>query len=321
MQIVINRDNRTDRKPFRWTDRNERRCEDVLAIVEKFDDWKPLDLRFIYYKMLEGPLAQEHWMWGGKPIQAVPEALGKLVKWMRIDGRLAWKDITDEHRMVHYYQRFEDADHFLNQELDSFLKGYQKCTAEGQPRYIEIWLEKHTLLHIIQSIGEQYCRRIVVCRGYNSFTFQTEFYKRAIEAQSRGQIPTVLYLGDWDPSGENMLRAAIQTIQEELGLDGVEYHRIGINPEHFDMIMADPVPVKPTDTRSKNFVKKYGATCYELNAFDPKQLRDITEDGILDFTDMEIYEQNLFLGATDTKRIKRLRHDVIGTIEHAFEKF
>ena len=255
MQIVINSDNRTDRKPFKWTDRHERRCEDVLSVVEPMREYWPMTLRQIFYRVIsEGLHNQKHWLWKGKPVD-VYNAMVPLVKWMRIDDRLDWETVHDEHRSVHYFQRFQNPSEFIEQEKRNFLTGYSRCMAQDQPRHIEIWLEKQTLLHIIKDIGERYCRRIVVCRGYNSFSFQTDFYNRAIEALNLGQIPTILYLGDWDPSGEDMLRAAAQTIQEELGLSGIEYHRIGINPEHFDMVPADPLKAKPTDSRAKKFIE------------------------------------------------------------------
>ncbi len=73
------------------------------------------------------------------------------------------------------------------------------------------------------------------------------------------QQPIVLYFGDWDPSGVNMIYAAMQTLTDELDLDMVRYIRAGINPEHFSEIQADPVPINADDTRAKRFVDQHGA--------------------------------------------------------------
>ena len=105
-------------------------------------------------------------------------------------------------------------------------------------------------------------------------------------------IPTVLYFGDWDPSGENMIYAAMQTIHDELGLFGVEYYRCGVNPEHFGMIRKNPVPIKDTDSRAKSFVKRHGTTAYELDAFHPEQLKTLVRESIIQFTDMTAYDDN-----------------------------
>ena len=64
--------------------------------------------------------------------------------------------------------------------------------AQKQENYIEIWIEKAALLHIVEPIADDFCRRVTVCKGYNSITFQAEFYKRAQEALGFDQQPVVL---------------------------------------------------------------------------------------------------------------------------------
>ena len=122
--------------------------------------------------------------------------------------------------------------------------------------------------------------------------FRTQFYKRAVEAQNLDMKPTILYFGDWDPSGENMIYAAMQTIHDELELTGVEYYRMGVNPEHFGMITKNPVPIKDTDSRSKSFVERHGSTAYELDALHPEQLKTLVRESIIKFTDMTAYDGN-----------------------------
>jgi hypothetical protein len=46
--------------------------------------------------------------------------------------------------------------------------------AQKQGNYIEIWIEKAALLHIVKPVADDFCRRVVVCRGYNSITFQED---------------------------------------------------------------------------------------------------------------------------------------------------
>ena len=138
---------------------------------------------------------------------------------------------------------------------------------------------------------------------------------------NRGQIPTILYLGDWDPSGENMPYAASQTLEDELGLVGLEFHRIGVNPDHFDLINADPIPIKPSDTRAKRFINRYGPTAYELDALHPEMLQNITEDAVRHFTDMEELVRQEQTNLNDTFKILDLRERVIETINAEVEKF
>jgi hypothetical protein len=204
---------------------------------------------------------------------------------------------------------------FLDYEMSNFLEGYARCMAQKQEHYIEIWIEKATLLHIIKPIADKFCRRVVVCRGFNSITFQTMFYNRALEAIDLGQQPTVLYLGDWDPSGVNMIHAAMQTLTDELDLYGVQYFRAGINPEHFGMIQANPVPIKSGDTRSRRFINQYGKTAYELDALHPEQLQKLVRESIEAFTDMSEYEENAEKEEFDIDTIEELKDDVLEYID------
>jgi hypothetical protein len=108
-----------------------------------------------------------------------------------------------------------------------------------------------------------------------------------------------------------MIYAAIQTLQEELDLFGVEYYRAGINPEHFNVIPADPVPIKPSDSRARRFMRNYGTTAYELDAFHPEQLQQLVKDSIIKFTDMKAYEENLHQEEKDQIDIDFLKDGVI----------
>jgi hypothetical protein len=204
--------------------------------------------------------------------------------------------------------------------MNYFLSGYGRCMAQKQENYIEIWIEKAALLHIVKPVADEFCRRMVVCRGFNSITFQTMFYDRALEAIGMGQQPIVLYFGDWDPSGVNMIHAAMQTLTDELELYMVKYYRAGINPEHFEIIQANPVPVKPGDPRSRRFIKQYGETAYELDAFHPEQLQKLVRASIEAFTDMSEYDENAEQEMFDIDTIEELKVDVEKYINHKVDE-
>lgn len=298
---------RSRRSKWSWTYQNEARAADIMAVLAEFDQYLPMTLRQLFYQLLHYTDAP-HWKQKRKG-QAEPQpvdvysALGRTLKWMRIDGRINRDVIIDEHRILTIKAGYSSPEDFIDSQLYRLGRGYSRCNAQKQPRHIEVWLEKAALLRLVEPVADQYCRRVVVCKGYNSVTFQTQFYDRAMQAIGYGMVPTVLYLGDWDPSGENMLHAAVQTLQDELGLDGVEYYRCGLNPEHFGIIQKNPVPIKPSDSRSKKFIAKYGDVAYELDALHPEQLKTLVRDSIIGFTDMSAYQENKEIEQADYKNI------------------
>ena len=312
MRLELDAETRSKRKKWSWTPKQEARAADILKVLDEFKIYLPMTLRAIFYQLLNYVDAP-HWQRkykGETGTVDVYAALGRVIKWMRIDERIDRDVVIDEHRSITQKLGFTDPESFIKDTLDNLGYGYARCNAQKQPRHVEVWIEKAALLHIVEPVADEFCRRVVVCKGYNSIAFQTQFYTRAMDALQMDMIPTVLYFGDWDPSGENMIYAAMQTLDDELGLDGVEYHRCGLNPEHFGIIRKNPVPIKTTDSRAKKFVQKYGSTAYELDALHPEQLKAMVRDAIAEFTDMEAYTYNNELEQDDHKHIFKWREQV-----------
>jgi hypothetical protein len=310
--LIETDDSRNNRRPWRWTELQEKRVEDVMRVLVEFKPYLPMTLRQLYYQILHYT-DQDHWfaIYKGKRQQVdIEGALGRVMKWLRIEERIDRDLIIDEHRIITTKMGVTDRQTFIEQELANLGRGYARCNAQKQPRHIEVWLEKEALLRFVEPIADEFCRRVVCCRGYNSITFQTEFYERAMEALSYDQVPTILYFGDWDPSGEDMPYALMKTIRDELGLHHVECHRGGVNPEHFPLIRKNPVPIKPADTRSKSFVKRHGSTAYELDALHPEQLKALVRDELTKLTDMDLYEQNKEQELEDWDYLVQWRSDV-----------
>lgn len=255
-------------------------------------------------------LDADHWLWGGEKVDVYDTAI-RVLKWMRIDERIPARAIHDEHRVITAKMGWTDPEQFVESELRFLFRGYSKCNAQRQSRHVEVWIEKNTLLHIIEPVADEFCRRVVVCRGYASVSFLKEFYERAMEAIGYGQTPTILYLGDWDPSGEDMPRAMLKTLEDELGLSGLEIVRIGLNQDHLARIPARPVPIKPSDTRAKAFIKKYGKTAYEVDALHPEDLKTLVRDALTHFSDMDAIARIRLEEEAERERLGRLRNDVV----------
>jgi hypothetical protein len=294
---------RTKRSRWSWTKRNRKRADEILIVLEDMEEYWPVSIRTLFYQLI--PVSGAHWDWKGKQVD-VYKALSRTLKWMRIDNIVQHNSFKDDERTLTIKQGWTDMEDYVNEQLGFSFAQYNRCVAQEQPRYIEVWIEKHTVLDWIKPIADEFCLRIMVGKGYNSITYQAEFYQRAKAAQEQGQIVTVLYFGDWDPSGLNMFSAGMQTIEDELGLEGVEYYRCGVNPKHFARLKRDPVPVKPSDPRAKKFVEEHGTIAYELDAFHPEDLKKLVRDAIVTFTDMEILEAHRKIEGRETKHSDKM---------------
>lgn len=81
------------------------------------------------------------------------------------------------------------------------------------------------------------------------------------------------------------------------------------------MIQADPVPIKPGDSRSSRFINQYGSTAYELDALHPEQLQQLVKTSIEAFTDMSAYNENTQKEKIDIAIIKTLKRNIKDFIE------
>lgn len=297
------------RQKWSWTKLQTDRANNVLEIVNELKPWYPLTLRQIYYRLvgkgyIENNISQYI-------------MLSKLVKWMRIDNILPWSVLEDRTRSMSDKKGFDDLDTFINEERSYFLQGYSRCLIQGQENYIEVWTEKDALSKIFEDVTYPYCIRTIVCKGYQSITFIADFYTRARKALQQGQQPIVLYAGDLDPSGVQMLEATIETLESELGLYGVDFRRIALNPDQVDYydLPHNPKALKKTDPRARKYIKRFGTIAVELDALHPSILSDITRNAIESVVDMELFEQQQEVEEMETVKIEALRKDINKVID------
>ena len=328
IRLILDADTRSKRKKWSWTKDQLAKAKDIINAMNDIRAFWPLGERQIYYRLISSAaIYQAHWHTHGNPknprISDVCGAIGTLLKWLRINGDVPWEAIQDNIRTLTTKAGYSSAKQFIQQQINQMFRYYSRCVAQDQQYHIEIWIEKEGLLNIVEPIADKYCRRVLACKGYNSITFQADFYDRTTETMGKGLKPVILYFGDWDPSGVNMIYAAMQTLQDELDLDmdQVIVERCGINPAHFPMLPEnpDPVPIKETDTRAGKFMVAHGSTCYELDAFHPSALQELVEKSILRYTNTEAIACNLSIEKSEQKLLSTLRRDAAGYITAKFD--
>lgn len=159
---------------------------------------------------------------------------------------------------------------------------YSESIWRGQRYYVELWSEKATLSQFLQEVASKYKVNVVICRGYPSLT-------RLVEARKERRIPegvqyVILYFGDWDPTGEDIFRH----INEELKPHGITVEKVALTKEQVEQYRLPTLKVKPKDTRTPKFRRKYKTTeCAEIDALRPTMLKEIIREKILSYLDVE----------------------------------
>jgi len=148
----------------------------------------------------------------------------------------------------------------------TICRSYRQDVWSTQPRYLEAWLEKDALSGIFEDVLEKYGVTLNVGRGFDGWT---SIHDAAARLNDDGLL---LYFGDFDPSGEDMLRS----LQVRLADQGSkpEIIKCALTMDDIERYHILPNRTKSTDTRSAAFVAKHGDVSAELDALPLAVLQD-----------------------------------------------
>lgn len=210
--------------------------------------------------------------------------IGSLINDGRLAGLIDWDAITDRTRNLRGNSHWDSPADVICSARYSFLMDKWK----NQPNYVEVWVEKDALVDIVGKT----CRPLDVpffsCRGYTSQSEMWTAAQRFIHRSYRdGRY--IIHLGDHDPSGIDMTR----DIQERLNMFGadVEVKRIALTMNQVKKYNPPPNPAKMTDSRFWQYIDNYGHESWELDALEPKVIKDLITDEVNALMDEDLYNE------------------------------
>jgi len=112
-----------------------------------------------------------------------------------------------------------DPKQFTRQSENHLSNGYYRNFWESQDSYVEVWLEKASLVSVLRPICEELNVRLEATRGDWSDSKVYEATSRLKNRLESGRNVRILYLGDFNPSG---LHAPV-SVQETMGHYGIEF--------------------------------------------------------------------------------------------------
>ena len=210
--------------------------------------------------------------------------IGNLINDGRLAGLIDWYAITDRTRNLRGNSHWDTPAEVIESEKYS----YRLDKWEGQPNYVEVWVEKDALVDVVG----QACRPLDVpffsCRGYTSQSEMWAAAQRFIRRDDREQR-IIIHLGDHDPSGIDMTR----DIQERLEMFGADVmvKRVALTMEQIDFYTPPPNPAKLTDSRCWGYIQKFGNESWELDALEPKVITDLITEQVTMYRDDTLYQQ------------------------------
>lgn len=210
--------------------------------------------------------------------------IGNLINDGRLAGLIDWHSITDRTRNLRKNSHWTTP----SSVIESAMYSYMLDKWEGQPNYVEVWVEKDALVDIVGQACGGIDTPFFSCRGYTS---QSEMWAAAQRFIRQNRIRDncfIIHLGDHDPSGIDMTR----DIQERLWMFGadVEVKRVALTMEQVQTYNPPPNPAKITDSRCGKYMEEFGDESWELDALEPQMMTRLIRDEVTALRDDDIYQ-------------------------------
>lgn len=199
---------------------------------------------------------------------------------------------------------------WASRHLEVFKKRaleYELARWYGQSERVVVVVEKQALEGPFEEICEELAVDLAVCRGYPSLSFLNEVAAaigKSDPAHDARDL-TLLYFGDYDPSGLNIP----ETVERDLGpgLFRRQFHfeRVALTEEQIRELELIPAPVKLTDSRAAGFVAEHGEEVYELDAIEPRRLTEIVREAVNEHYGDDVAERREERVTTGRERIAR----------------
>lgn len=264
-------------------------------------------VRHYYYKLLSA---------GAIRLFNVPNSaknaynhVSELLTDARNDGQFPWDAVVDPGRRSFSHWSYGSLSHFMRDQLRAF---YRADIWRGQPRKLEVWVEKDGLAEFANRAVERWRVPVYVAKGYASATAA----KDAADRYGNGKGWTLLYAGDFDPSGLDIERSLRDTLRSH----GVrpEIVRVALTQQDTQQLPAEAaLDLKPGDSRTPGFIKNYGARQkgYELDAMPAGQLRRKLEEAVASYMDFDAFAEAVAVERTVIEETEGALRDALGDLD------
>lgn len=273
--------------------------ETANEIVEEYlEQGLRLTLRQLYYQFVSRDLLAN--------TDRNYKNLGNVISQGRLAGLIDWDAIEDRIRVPKRPPEYTNIDELIDAAFDS----YRLPRLVGQEAYCELWVEKDALAGVLQPLALKYHATLMVNRGYSSQSAMYEAAQRIMHESTFNQSDRsiIFYLGDLDPSGEDMVR----DIRDRLIMFGVdiEVEKVALTIEQVRQYDPPPNPAKLSDSRAAAFVERYGLSSWEVDALPPPVLREIIIDAFEAVLDLQKIDWIIEQEESDKQRLR----EALGTI-------
>lgn len=274
-----------------------------LDIIERMntiiDDYEAQDLRLtgrqLYYQFVSRD-------WLPNTERSYKNLLSLLAD-ARYAGMVDWNAIEDRGRVADLPRCWSS----INDLVDAAINQFKLPAWDDQPVYCELWVEKQALAGVLEPLARKFRVPLMVNKGYSSASAMYEAANRieeAVEGGSRQSI--VFYLGDHDPSGEDMVRDIEARLNEFVPdiVEPIEVKKLALTMRQVQQYDPPPNPAKKTDARYAAYAAKHGTESWEVDALPPNVLAQIIRDTFNVVIDQKKFDEVVAKEKKDSNRVR-----------------
>lgn len=306
------------------------RIRQANAIIAEYGGQK-LTARQVYYQFVSRDLIPNN--------ARSYQNLTSMITDARYAGLLDWDAIEDRGREADVPSEWDSIDELI----DTAVKQWRSPRWRDQPKYVELWVEKQALAGVLEPIARRAHVPLMVNKGYSSasamkaaadrmhaacnsvpcsncdacgaYPFETDEDGKCTSCDKRakpqsGHAPievdkevVVLYLGDHDPSGEDMVRD-IRDRLNEFGVPNLEVEKVALTMAQIKKFNPPPNPAKITDSRAAAYIAEFGQQSWELDALPPRELNRLVEAAINRNIDRKAMNAVIALEDVERERVR-----------------
>lgn len=280
----------------------------ILEIIGQYTT--ALTNRQLYYQLVADTIIPN--------AQKIYKRICTFITDARYGGEIDWNAIEDRGRTPERHSQWNN----IKELVESACHSYRLPRWDSQKYYVELFCEKQAMEGILQPIADKYHIYFGCNKGYSSASMMYELAKRLKKQLSDNKKLVVLYLGDHDPSGLDMIRDIQERITEFIWSYEKEYFMsysicygqmekdevfqvvpVALTTNQVKQYNPPPNPTKITDPRAKHYLAEFGNKSWELDALKPDVLTNLTEQSILKYLDIDKYNAVI---KREKKEIKKL---------------
>lgn len=244
------------------------------AILSEYGGMR-LTLRQLYYQFVSRDLVPN--------TEQSYKRIGGIIGNGRLAGLIDWDAIEDRGRRPDVPAEW----HGVSDIVNSAVAGYRLPRWGNQDYYAELWVEKQALASVLEPLASKWHATLMVNKGYSSLSAMRESALRFIDHEDKQKV--LFYLGDHDPSGEDMVRDIRERL-EMFGAGDLDVQKIALTMEQIRRFNPPPNPAKKTDARYASYIARHGTDkSWEVDALPPRELSRLIDTAFRDIIDMDKY--------------------------------